>query len=508
MHRGTGSEARAPRGLRRTMAGLLVCGLALAGAFVIAVPALAAPPPAALSPSPPSLDFGTFDMHFQQTREESYFNNSLAPVTVQSVAIVGTDASSYSIQSGQNFCIGQTIQPGTGCQLNVIFGPSSSPGPKDNAALELVDDTGTVDVPLLAAAATGTLTANQSSLDLGAQVVNQGNPSQQSVTLATGQDFGVAVTNVQINGPDASSFSVQGNGCQGFTMGTSNTCQIYIQFQPSSAGSKSAQLEIDNDGTTSPLFVSLSGVGLNGPVASFSPSQGIYGNVTLGSSASQTFTLTNTGDAPLQVQQLFLITGSPQVFPMIDGCSGQQLAPRAACQVTIGFIPIAPGGKDATLLVISNQGPVTLVGLSGTGVASNPVPTGPQGPTGAQGRTGAQGPAGSTGAAGKNGLVLVTCKTITQTVAKNVHPKRKKVTVSRLACTTNTVTGSLKLTTAWVARAVLSRDRVVYATGVAARSAKHPQLVLSAPRTLRAGHYTLTLRWTTGRTTHQTIMLR
>jgi hypothetical protein len=48
------------------------------------------------------------------------------------------------------------------------------------------------------------------------------------VNLTTSPNAGVLVTNVQINGPDASSFSIQGNGCQTYTLGGNNSCQIYI----------------------------------------------------------------------------------------------------------------------------------------------------------------------------------------------------------------------------------------------------------------------------------------
>ena len=78
----------------------------------------------------------------------------------------------------------------------------------------------------------GTLSVDHSSLDFGSEssrANNNGGSAQQAVTVATGRDFGVRVTNVQITGTDASSFSVQGNGCQGFTLGSNNTCQIYIQ---------------------------------------------------------------------------------------------------------------------------------------------------------------------------------------------------------------------------------------------------------------------------------------
>jgi hypothetical protein len=78
-------------------------------------------------------------------------------------------------------------------------------------------------------------------------------------------------------------------------------------------------------------------------------------------------------------------------------------------------------------------------------------------------------------------------------------------------CTTKLVTGPVKFTTTAVDRAALSRGRVVYATGIATRGVKHPELALIATRKLRAGRYTLTLRWTTGHirhTTRTTIMLR
>jgi hypothetical protein len=333
-----------------------------------------------LSPSPGDLQFGTRDMHSQSTMQETYFNDSATPTTVTSSTITGNDASSYSIQPGQDSCTGQTIPAHGSCSLQVVFSAlASGPGPKA-ATLELVDDVPqTVDVQLSGDANTGTLSVSQSSLDFGAAVVNRGDSGQQSVTVTDGFNASTVVNNQQITGPDASSFSVQGGGCVGFTLGAGNTCQIFIQFQPTSAGTKHATLQIDNDGTATPLFVSLTGDGLNGPGLTVSPAQAIYGNVALGSQASQTFTLTNSGDAPLQIQALFMIAGSPQVFPISgDGCSRQQLAPGASCQATVGFIPIATGGKDASLFLITNASDigVTAVGLSGTGVVPSPAPNG------------------------------------------------------------------------------------------------------------------------------------
>ncbi len=366
------------RACPRVVVWLLVCGLAVGAALFSAAPVMAAPPPippqsTTLTPQPTTQDFGGVDIHWSQSTQEWFYNHTGSPVTVASVTILG-DTASFAIQPGQDLCTGQTLQSGDGCRVIVVLGPLSSTGPK-LATLELTDSTGsTAAVPLTANGLTGTLTATQGAVDFGSQVVPNNNnggggSQQQTVTVDAGPYFGARITNTQINGPDASSFSLQGNGCQGFIVNANGNCQIYIQFQPTSGGPKQAQLEIDNDGTASPLFVSLSGVGLNGPAVTVSPRQAIFGNIPLGSSTSQTLTLTNSGDAPLQLQELFIATGSPQVFPMSDGCSGRQLAPGAACQLTVGFIPIALGVKDASVFVLSNAAPVSIIGLSGTGVA-------------------------------------------------------------------------------------------------------------------------------------------
>ena len=361
----------------------LVCLLVLASALHAPAPALASSPlgPSALTPSSSSLDFFSQDMHNPSpSMTETYTNNSGAPTTVQPATIIGADASTYSIS--QDSCAGRTIQIANSCSVSVVFyALPSGPGPK-NATLELIDDnginTGTTDVTLSGTAITGTLSADQSSLDFGGLVVNQGNSNQQHVTISNGPIANVSINNVQIIGPGAPSFNIQNNNCQSQgTFGRNNTCQVYIQFQPNSAGTQHAQLEINNDGTANPLFVSLSGVGLNGPILTVSPAQAIYGNVTLGTQSSQTFTLSDTGDAPLQIQGMFLAAGSPQVFPISNNsCSGRQISAGSSCQVTVGFVPIAAGVKDASLFLISNASNpgVTTVGLSGTGIAPTPLP--------------------------------------------------------------------------------------------------------------------------------------
>ena len=254
---------------------VLVCTSMLAVVLFGARPAFAAPSPpgpSALMPSSSTLNFYSQDMHDQSTLQVSFTNTSANPTTVSQAAIVGPDASSYSI--AQDSCSQQTIQPNNNCFINVTFyALPTGPGPK-NATLTVTDDngtyTGTNDIALSGTAITGTLSADQNTLNFGGLVINQGNSNQQHVTISDDLSASVNVSNVQITGADASSFYVQNNGCPS-SLQRGNTCQIYVQFQPNSAGPQTAQLEIDNDGNTNPLTVSLTGDGLTGPAVTVTP---------------------------------------------------------------------------------------------------------------------------------------------------------------------------------------------------------------------------------------------
>jgi hypothetical protein len=116
------------RGIDCAVVGLVVCVLVVLGTLLTAGSAMAA---SVLSPSPSSEDFGGVDMHFEQTMQESFSNNSGSPVTVDpaGVQILG-DTSSFSLQVGQDFCTGKTIPTGGSCHVNVLFGPLAGPGPK------------------------------------------------------------------------------------------------------------------------------------------------------------------------------------------------------------------------------------------------------------------------------------------------------------------------------------------------------------------------------------------
>ena len=147
---------------------------------------------------------------------------------------------------------------------------------------------------------------------------------------------------------------------------------------------------------------SISYIVVPGPTASVSPAGLTFGSQPQATiSAPRPVTITNTGDAPLQISGL-LFTGADNGDFLIssDDCRGQ-IAPGASCTANVSFAPQGQGNRTATLQIESNDpnSPATVT-LTGTG---GPLPTGPAGPTGATGATGPAGATGSTGPAGATG---------------------------------------------------------------------------------------------------------
>jgi hypothetical protein len=334
-----------------------------------------------VSPSPAQLEFGEVDLHFGGSPRQSVSFSDTDPIgsiLAESATIAGAEPASFQIVS--DGCSGILLEMSKSCSVEVGFQSAGAPG-VHSATLELLSAEGPVQVPLSGSAITGTLSASPSPMSFaaipytapGSHGESEYNETEQ-LTIQNSANASTQVQSASITGPDASSFSIQWN-CDGVVLGDSNSCNMGIRFQPTSPGPKSASLVIDSDSSASPLVVALSGVGLHGPAMRLNAVQALLGDVTLGSTAEQTFTVASTGDYPLLIQRSFLVSGTPLMFPVLaDSCTGQILYPSESCAITVGFAPTTLGEKDASLLFITNTPAITVAGIDGIGVAPEPAP--------------------------------------------------------------------------------------------------------------------------------------
>lgn len=241
-----------------------------------------------------------------------------------------------------------------------------------SASLDVDDGNGIVSVPLSATAMTGTLGISPNPIDFNPQPWFYGGQNYNVDVQA--QNYGVKVTGVEITGPDQALFSINYGNCDGKTLPAWNGCSVGVGFNPTGpTGPVSANLVFTSDGAGSPQSIPITAEALAGPDPQFSPTAKDFGAVAVGSSSSaQTFTMTNGGDSPAQVQQAFIVSGTPQSFPISnDTCTNQVLIPGGTCTLDVSFSPANAGLKEASVFVITNApAPVTQVSLSGNGYAA------------------------------------------------------------------------------------------------------------------------------------------
>ncbi len=166
----------------------------------------------------------------------------------------------------------------------------------------------------------------------------------------------------------------------GFTLSPSSTCShsatlapgasctLLINFVPRQGGITNGTLiltdnHLGTSGSTQIIKLNGQATGAGTVAATLSPSTYNYGSVNLGSSASQSFTLDNTGTSSINIASTSLpnavFTGG------ITNC-GTSLAAGATCIYTVIFTPAAAGVQTTTFSVTDDAG-VQSATLTGTG---------------------------------------------------------------------------------------------------------------------------------------------
>jgi hypothetical protein len=133
------------------------------------------------------------------------------------------------------------------------------------------------------------------------------------------------------------------------------------------------------DNSHNDLKYATNSVSYTTPDISVSPVSFDFGNVNVGStSAPQTFTISNTGDADLEIGTISITgTDASEFCIQNDNCSGQTVAPLGSCTFDVVFSPTSGAEKSANLEIPSNDPdtPMLNVPLSGTAVVDTTPPT-------------------------------------------------------------------------------------------------------------------------------------
>ncbi|GAA2337179.1 choice-of-anchor D domain-containing protein [Dactylosporangium salmoneum] len=252
-----------------------------------------------------------------------------------------------------------SLNTGQTLAVPVRFTPTAAGGAA--GSLTFTTDAGTVALDLHGTGTQPGLGATPSALVFG------------TVPTGASKTLGVSITNtgtsaVTITGSTAPAapFTATGFPANGSTLAAGASVSVTVKYAPTVAGNQTGSLSIASSAGS--VTVPLSGTAVTGAAhLSITPNPVAFGSVPVGTTATQTFDIANTGNITLTITKAAPPVGAFNTSTPIS--EGQQLSPGDVIHQTVTFTPTAQGAQSAVYSITGDDGQgAVLVQLTGTGV--------------------------------------------------------------------------------------------------------------------------------------------
>src|SRR5437899_191410 len=308
-----------------------------------------------LSARPASVAFGNVTVGSSSTQAVSFSNTGNVNLTV---SLGGATGPGFSI-SGLTFPL--TLPPGQSSAFNVQFAPTTTGSA--SGGISLVSDAPN-SPSTIALSGTGVqpqLCVTPASVSFGNVLV--GSTGVQNLTLTNSGGANLTIAQASFTG---AGFSISGLTFP-LTLAAGQSSSLSVQFAPTATGSASGSVSLVSNAPNSPSTIALSGTGVQ-PQLSITPASVTFGNAVVGTTNTQTITLTNPGTANLTISQA---TVSGQSFTMTGLNIPLILGAGQTTSFNVAYVPSSAGSVTGRLSPVRDapNSPTTLA-LSGTGVAA------------------------------------------------------------------------------------------------------------------------------------------
>jgi sugar lactone lactonase YvrE len=315
----------------------------------------------ALTLSVTSLSYGPQNVGSSSASQSvTLTNTGGAPLVLHGINYIGADAASFVFG---NTC-GSSLAVGSSCTIHGHFAPGVTGSL--TAAIVITDNApgSPQTVALTGTGVMAVVSLSATSLTYGLQAVGTSSASQSVILTNTGNGP-LGIISIDVGGANASSF-VFANTC-GSSLASGASCTIHGHFAPTTTGPLTAAIVITDHAGGSPQSITLTGTGATA-AASLSTTSLTYGPQAVGTeSASQSVTLTNTGELPLGIISIQVTGANASSFVFANNC-GSSLAAGSSCSIHGHFAPTTTGPLTAAIVITDHAGdsPQSIT-LTGTG---------------------------------------------------------------------------------------------------------------------------------------------
>jgi len=338
---------------------VLLCSIGAAGQLALS----------SSTSSTSNLNFGSVQVGSSSTLAISASNTGKSNLTITQATVSG----SAFIYSGP--ILPMTVAPGQSVRLPATFTPLSPGGA--NGSMSVVTSTlwnrnkqrfstatislaGTGTAPL-SGATPGFLAASPLSMNFGSIQVANSKMLYETLTNSGGSSLTISQATVAGAGFSLSGFTAP----QTLAAGQSLTFSVY--FAPSSGGTVSGALTLVSNSSNTSFSVSLSGTGTSPGQLAVSPGSVIFGNVVVGTSQSQTGTLSASGSSVT----VSSATSSSSEFALSGVAFPLSIAAGQSVPFTVKFTPQTSGTASANISFASNASSSSVTEtVTGTGASA------------------------------------------------------------------------------------------------------------------------------------------
>lgn len=196
------------------------------------------------NPDPPSIDFGPQVWGTSTPEPVSLLNRTGNSLTPAALAFSGLNPGDFLLNSDN--CSNQPLVNNFSCTANAVFHPVSAGNGPRSASLSFPTDvapTASVGSVALTGSATEYISLVPTPKNFGSTEV--GTPTGATQFTVTNAGPGTSGTlAAALTGANVSQFGITHDNCTGQTLGNLATCTVSVRFAPTSAGAKSARLNI------------------------------------------------------------------------------------------------------------------------------------------------------------------------------------------------------------------------------------------------------------------------
>jgi hypothetical protein len=314
---------------------------------------------ASIDLSATSLTFGNLAVGQSATQTVTLSNSGTEMLTVSAISVSGAGFTA----SGPHLPL--SLNAGQSATITAAFKPTSSA--KETGMITIASNAPS-SPSLVALSGNGItaagLTATPASIAFGSVAV--GSEATQTVSLTNNGSESAAISKIAATGTGV---SISGAAAP-MTLAAGQSANLAITYKPTTAGSLSGTVSITSNASNPSMVIDLTATATSKAAATLTvtPASIAFGNVAVGSEATQTVKLANTGGEAATISKMSYSGTGVSVSGLTAPAT---LAAGQTVNLTVTYKPVSAGTLAGALSVTSNAtDPTMQVGLSATATAS------------------------------------------------------------------------------------------------------------------------------------------